>query len=110
MSHHLPFKAENFACWTAPKLSPAIPAIATTTLSPNSPGGGNSNMLLYVGLGVLTVAVIATTVYLINQNNELNYQLSSVSFEIKKLSALKAQEQTNNDLITEPKTKEHGTS
>lgn len=110
MSNHLPFRADNFASWTAPKLLPAVSNIAAATPSPNSPGGGNSNMLPYVGLGVLTIAVIATTVYLVNQNNGLSCQISSVSFEIKKLSALKSQEQTKNDLITEPKTKEHGTT
>jgi hypothetical protein len=107
---HLPFRPDNFASWTTPKLSPAIPTIAATTLSPNPSRGGNSNKLLYVGLGVLTVAVIATTVYLINQHNELNYQVSSISFEIKKLSALKAKEQTNKDLVTETKPKEDGTT
>lgn len=107
---HLPFRPDNFASWTTPKLSPAIPTIAATTLSPNPSRGGNSNMLVYVGLGILTVAVIATTVYLMNQNNEINYQVSSISFEIKKLSALRSQEQTNNDLTTDAKAKEDGTT
>ncbi len=67
-------------------------------------------MLLYVGLGVLTVAVIATTVYMLNQDNEINNQLSSASFKIKKLSALKAKEKTNKDLITDTKLKEEVTT
>lgn len=110
MKQHLPFKADNFATWATPKLLPSIPTIATTPPSSNQSAGGHSNTFIYIGLGVLTFAVIATAVYLINQNEELSYHISALTHEINKSSVPKVPETGYNTLPIDSKLKDNETT
>lgn len=105
-----PFKLDDYANWMAPRslpiVTPDIPTIPPPSISPG--GGSNSNVLLYMGLGILALTVIAGGVYLIYQNNELNNQLSNISLEMKKLSSSKEEVQFGNNLLTDSKTNKNG--
>lgn len=110
MKQHLPFKPDNFASWATPKLLPSIPTIATNPPSPNPSDGGNTGPLLYIGLGVLTIAIIASTVYLFNQNRQLSYQISALTFQVQNQAAAEEQETGNNNLPTDSKHENNDTT
>jgi len=83
-----PFKPKDFANLFTPVTTSAI--IASTLPIENGfsdpslrPGNGKSNTLLYVGIGVLTIGLIAVVAVVIHKHNEVASKLSRLSFEMK---------------------------
>lgn len=109
MIQYLPFKPGHFATWVSPKPLPVIPSQAAITPSRSKIEEGSSNILLFVGLGVLAIAVIAV-VYSIQTQSELNFKISAISSDLKELSALNAPKQTEDNLVTIDKSNDHGSN
>lgn len=103
MKQHLPFKPENFSLWAKPKLLPAAPNIAEAPPTSNPSVKDDSYTMLHIAFGVLAIAVIVTTIYLVYRNHELSYQISAISSEKNNPFTPEVQETGNNNLPTDSK-------
>ena len=108
-----PFKTGDFSNLFKQKIPEPIFEVAAAvpaSPSPNPDGGGNSNTKLYVVLTIIVVGGAIVVIYLINQNAAMHYQLVELTGEVKTLSAMREQEQSSNNLLSNLKSEEHGTT
>jgi len=86
-----PLKPADFARLATPPLLPSVPV----TNPDANQTSGTDNLPIYIGLGLITVAIVFTVI-VIHQNNQVTNQLAQLSLDLKRNPHLLNPKTTNN--------------